>query len=233
MDYQTEAIQQFAARVDPDARPFGGTLTDVPEHWHDYAEKGIAERLFGLRQEMAVLRRYLPEAADAVQQKAVDVCLLETSTLGVVRVIVVMIRGALYCSYSGRPGASPVTPAAAALMERAPRVLAWIYTDLMDGLTDLNGFGGFKPLSLITSVEDEIDTYAEASWYEDFIASRNPANVVEIFASGGGAYLLVDLDDQQGDDPVGYLVDVGNPDPPKAVALYSYLDAWTAIGQSE
>ena len=58
---------------------------------------------------------------------------------------------------------------------------------------------------------------------------------MELFSSGGGGYILLDLSQDQTAEanPAGLYVDLNTSDPPQAVHLFAYLDTWSSIALGE
>ena len=231
-----QALLRFRSHVDPGASAYAGPPSDLPAHWRDYLSQDADMRLACLQGEMAVLGEYLPQAATAVRAGAEDAFLLTSPSTGLLRCVMRRQGDALYPTISAPPLGQtlPDNPAARLLLRKGPEVLRWIQTTLMDGLTDMWGFGGPLRSARLTSMAAEIDTYAEADWFDAFSIDRDPSRVIEIFASGGGGYLLVDLDDPglPGTDPQALLGMMKEDAPPEPVPLYPWLDEWTAIAHS-
>ncbi|MDO5606708.1 MAG: hypothetical protein Q4G25_16265, partial [Paracoccus sp. (in: a-proteobacteria)] len=189
-------------------------------------------RLACLRAEMAVLRDYLPETADHLAG-ATEAVILTTRRTGPLRVLMRETEGVLYPAWSGAPlgAAMPANPAAAALIADGPAVLQWLYRHWMDGLTDIWEFGGLLNSRAITSMAEDGDVFGEMDWYDDLDHHHDLNRWIRIFSSGGGGYLLVDLDDPalRGDDPEAIQVLVKEAESLHRVPLFAYLDGWSAI----
>ncbi|QBF33646.1 hypothetical protein [Thalassococcus sp. S3] len=238
MTLQDDLLSMVQTRLDPKAQAYAGGEAGLPERWAGYASASSAERLFAARAEMDVLERYLPEAAENLAKVIVDVALIESPTYGTCRVFARQIGGKIYPAWSRLPKKHADTRHVAVwtlFAERAPQVLKWLHTDLMDGLTDLYQFGGFKSSAFLTTMEREIDTYAEQAWFDDFANQNNISEIVEVLASGGGGYLLLDLSEDRTADlnPMAWFVDVKSPGEPERVPLYAYLDTWLTISLTE
>lgn len=214
------------------------TAESPPPMWQGYLSTTDLERLQFLRTEMRDMADYFPQTARRLAHIASDVFLAQSPRLGVCRFITITLEGETYFRYSRCPLAyAPATndPLVELIRQRAPDALAYTYFQMMDGLTDPFDFVGFKNSLALTTVETEIDTYAELPFFGRVEALGDPNNVVELLASGGGGYLLIDLNrDTRGDgDPVGFRMsknasDQWSPDTP--VPLFAMLDAWMAVG---
>lgn len=210
----------------------------LPPLWQGYLSADALDRLQFLHVEMRNMVDYFPETARWMMQVARDVFLAHCPRLGVCRFIAVECEGKIYFRYSRCPldyAPTPHDPLVNLIHERAPDALAYIYSQMMDGLTDPYDFVGFKNTLALTTVAMEIDTYAEMPFFEQVEALTDPNNIVELLASGGGGYLLIDLNcNMRGNiDPVGFRMskddgDQWSPDTP--VPLFAILDAWMAVG---
>lgn len=233
---QDEALKRFRRDADPGFMAFAGPSADLPAHWRDYLSNDQTARLGCLRGEMAMLGDYLPKASSAILTGAEDAFLLTSPSTGLLRCVMRRNRHARYPTISAPPlgRTMPDNPAARLLLNEGPDVLRWIQTALMDGLTDMWDFGGPLRSARLSTMAAEIDTYAEADWFDAFSIDHDPSRVVEIFASGGAGYLLVDLNDPglSGTDPQALLVLMKEDTAPEPVPLYAWLDEWTAIALS-
>ena len=169
-----------------------------------------------------------------------DAFLIRTQARGLTRVMVVQIGGEPYFTLSRCPKRfcdSRHRPPYDLLKARGPEVMTWIYENLMDGLTDVYGLTGFYPSDRMVTMLEEIDGYAEYDWFDDFAARRDAGKVVEMFSSGGGAYLLLDLNDDLTKQPDTPALRIGTdrPDwtPAHPVPFWPMLDAWMAIGLAD
>lgn len=231
-----QALARFRGNVDPGTMAYAGPAPDLPVHWRDYLSSDPRARLACLNAEMAMLADYLPRAAASVHEKAEDAFLLTSPSTGLLRCVMRRQGDTLYPSISAPPlgQTQPDNPAARLLLAQGPKVLRWIHTALMDGLTDMWDFAGPLRSALLTTMAAEIDTYGEADWFDAFSIDHDTSRMIEIFSSGGGGYLLVDLDDPSltGADPRAFLVLMKEDAAPESVPLYAWLDEWTAIANS-
>ena len=227
-----EALRRLRVGVDPGFVAFSGHPQELPAHWRGYLDDDPAARLDCLRAECAMLADYLPEVCTALLSTAEDAFMLNSPESGPLRCIMRRIRGVLYPTLSARPlGQAPApNPHAQLLLTAGPDALSWIYTELMDGLTDMYDFGGLLRAARLTSMAAEIDSYGETDWFDAFSLDHDTDRVIEIFRSGGSGYLLVDLDRPGlSSNPDALLVIVDEDAPPETVSLFAWLDAWTAI----
>lgn len=223
---------------DPSAK-IVDSVEGVPDHWQDYASTSEAQRLYGARLELRKLSDYFPKTAEALESIIVDAFLVHADTRGLCRVFMVQIKGETYLSYSRCPTAfceSTIQASYALLLERAPAAFSWVYQNLMDGLVDSYDLTGFVPSDRLKSMSEET-AYLDFDWYDDFVAQHDPSKVVEFFSSGGGAYMLLDLnkDWKTGVDPQALRVSAKQagwtPDNP--VDFWPFLDAWMTIGLAD
>ncbi|MDO5640712.1 MAG: hypothetical protein Q4G28_12685 [Neisseria sp.] len=217
-------------------RLFTGEASTLPPLWRDYASDDMMVRRAALQRELADVEAYFPETMRRLAQIALDALVVETGRSEVLRVIVYELGGQQYYAYS----ASPLKQQTAAdiwklFQAHAPQVMSWLYRERMNGLTDVYGFAGFKSLAEMTSMAEEINTYGEADWYEEFAARHDTRLMVEILSTGGGAYLLLDLScgQSQAEDPDGWMVYMKENRPPEKVGFFPYLDALMAIGLTD
>lgn len=232
-------LKQLQQKLDPELALLPPEAVGaLPPLWQGYLSNTDLERLQFLRVEMRNMADYFPETAQRLAQIARDAFLAHSPRLGVCRFIAVTLDGETYFQYSR----CPLDYALATgdllidlIRERAPEALSYTYLQMMDGLTDLYDFAGFKNTLALTSVETEIDTYAELPFFDQLEAHGDLNNIVELLSSGGGGYLLIDLSqNMHGDsDPVGFRMskdasDQWSPDTP--VPLFAMLDAWMAVG---
>lgn len=236
MTLRDEMIENLKARLDPSVRVYGGPATALPVHWQDYLGDHEVERRFALRQELAALEPYLPRTMAGLEAVALDAFMAETDSHGIIRVITRQIAGALYGTFSELPVSMAPLEAEiwTTFAERAPQALTWMYRSRMNGLTDFYGFAGFKTSRHLTTMAEEVDTYGEAPWYAEFAASHDTNSIVEVLATGGGAYLLLDLsrDQSKSADPDGLLVYMNEGTSPETVSFFGYLDTFMEIGLS-
>lgn len=232
-------LKRLQQTLDPELSFFSSAdIASLPPMWQGYLSSTDLERLQFLRVEMRDMADYFPETARRLAHIACDVFLAQSPRLGVCRFVTIALEGETYFRYSRCPLAyAPATndPLVELIRQRAPDALAYTYFQMMDGLTDPFDFVGFKNSLALTTVEAEIDTYADLPFFDRVKALGDLNNVVELLASGGGGYLLIDLNrDMRGDsDPVGFRIsknasDQWSPDTP--VPLFAMLDAWMAVG---
>jgi len=105
----------------------------------------------------------------------------------------------------------------------------------MDGLTDMYGFTGFKPLSNISIIKEEENTWGEMDWYSEFSNKYNITKIYELLSTGGGGYLLLDLSSNWRDKKEFkcFYVNIKETAAPKLVDLFPYLDFLMSIGLAE
>lgn len=233
-------LKQLRENLDPAlAAPGPDAVAAMPSFWQGYLHPSEAERRNCLLAEMRELADYLPQTANRMAEIAMDAFLLESPRLGICRFVAVAIEGAIHFQYSRSPLGHAVkalhAPVVDLLRARAPEALTYLYFQMMDGLTDIHDLAGFKNSLALTTVEDEIDTYHELPFHDRLEALGDPARIVELLASGGGGYLLIDLNrDQRGDpDPLGFRMSAEPTDqwsPDRPVPLFAMLDAWMAVG---
>lgn len=216
-----------------------GTTDNVPDHWHDYASASEAERLFGARQELRTLSNYFPKTAAELENIVVDAFLVQTQNRGLCRILMVQVKGETYITYSRCPTAfceSTSQPPYSLILERAPAAFSWVYQNLMDGLVDPYDLTGFVPSDRLTTMSQQ-EAYQNFEWYEAFVANTDPTKVIEFFSSGGGAYMLLDLnrDWKTGIDPQAYRISSTQKDwtPDNSIDFWPFLDAWMAIGLAD
>lgn len=220
-------------RLDPSARLFLGPTSLLPSQWHDYLNDDPSVRRFALRKELGAFEPYLPSTMRGLELVFIDAMMVETESFGPLRIISRQIGENIYGTYSALPGNSFRNSALSRLFHsHGPQVLTWAYQERMNGLTDTFGFAGFKTTQSLTTMADEIDTYAEADWYEDFSEKYDVSSIIEILATGGGAYLLIDLSLNQSnaEDPEGLVVYMNEGTPPEKVSFFQYLDMFMEIG---
>lgn len=234
-----DAYLDLAQReFDKSASLFTGT-EGVPPHWLDFTEDTEAQRLSGLRLEMQKLAPYFPKTATGLARHCVDAFLVTTERRGICRVLVRQIGGEVYLAYSRLPrrfAQGPARPTYDTLKERAPKALSWTYENLMDGLVDSYGLTGFVPSDMLYSMA-EVEDYMDYDWYSDFSEGRDLTKVLEIFSSGGGGYLLLDLNGDLGavDSPEALRISSKEADwtPSNPVAFWPFIDAWMTIGLAD
>jgi hypothetical protein len=113
----------------------------------------------------------------------------------------------------------------------APESLSSIYANHFDGLFDASLAGGPLPLREMRPLSQTIDNFMDFPWHASFKQNNNTQDIVLIFASGGGGYLYLDLNKNQigSKNPECILITNDRDDRVEHVALWEYLDAWTAI----
>lgn len=237
MPFAEPCLDLARQRLDPElALVLEGTETSLPPFWKGYCSTGKAERLQCLAAEMHEMADYFPETAQRLMAVASDVFLARSPGLGLCRLIAVELNGETYFRYSRCPlGYVPSVDSAIVdlIRTRAPEAITYLYFEMMDGLTDLHDLVGFKNRLALTTVEAEIDTYGEMPDFERLEAMGDIGNIVEILGSGGGGYLLLDLNrDMRTDTDPGALRISGNGgwSPEEPVPLFGMLDAWMAVG---
>lgn len=232
-------LKRIQQKLDPELSFLDAKDTaSLPPLWRGYISASDLERLQFLRVEMRDAADYLPEAARRLARIANDVFLAKSPRLGICRFIGVVQEGETYFLYSRCPlnyTSCADNPIIELMKQRAPASLWYLYSEMMDGLTDLYDFVGFKNSLALTTVDREIDTYYEMPFFDQLEKLGNLQSVVELLSSGGGGYLLVDLnkDMHSERDPVGFRMskdasDQWSPDTP--VPLFGMLDAWMAVG---
>lgn len=233
-----EHLAELRQSFDPAA-----TLPDsdaaVPDHWLDYLDDHLETRRDCWQREFAKLQPYLPEVSQGLSQVTTDAFLVHTPHRGLCRILVRQIDDVSYYAYSRSPtNVSMPTegPAFRLVKERAPLALSWIYQNLMDGLTDIYDFVGFVAsdrLKLMSREYPDLDY----PWYDAFAAQHDTDKIVEFFSNGGGAYMLLNLNDNMRDvaDPQALRVSSKYDDwiPENTVDLWPTLDAWMTIGLTE
>jgi hypothetical protein len=232
--YPSDLLDRFRETVDADAVAF--TAQDgVPLHWRGYLEPTTATRVRNAQAELRMIGDYFPEASGAIAAIVVDAILVVSPLRGLCRIFGCQVEDAIYVTWSNPPTAVAEgfrAPGWNRFVQRAPQALVWIHQNVMDGLVDSYGFGGFYPSAMLTSMEDQIDTYANGAWFTSFELARHPGAIIEYFASGGGAYLLLDLNDDLSRtvEPQALLIDMKDgSDGPRSVDLFPYLDTWMAM----
>lgn len=237
MAIQDDILAYLHRNFDPAATVYSGSAEVLPPHWQDYVSDDEAVRRFALRAELNSIAPYLPRLAAGLESVSIDAFLVESPYHGICRIIVRQMNGELYPAYSRLPVKFQEEPAKIwnQMDARGPQALSWIYRVKMDGLTDIGGFAGFKSTKLLTTMAAEIDTYGEQPWYGSFAESTDTGSVVELLASGGGGYLLVDLnvDASSERNPNALFVYLDEGTEPEAVLLFQYLDNWMEIGLVE
>ena len=238
MTTRETALQSFQDAHDPTAELLRKGTGSLPRRWVDYVSDDGQTRIRAAEAELEFLGRYLPKLAEVLNKITVDATLLRSSVHGIVRAYIVQLDSELFVDWSRAPRAKFDTPGSEAwtlIEENGPEVLRWIYQNLMDGLTDLYGFGGFKTASELRTLEEEQEVYAEKPWFADFASQNDTSKIVELFSSGGGGYILLDLSQDQTAEanPAGLYVDLNTSDPPQTVHLFAYLDTWSSIALGE
>ncbi|MBO6767352.1 MAG: hypothetical protein JJ901_03485 [Erythrobacter sp.] len=229
-----EMISEFQQSLDPAARL--AVLADpVPEHWQAYLSSDASHAQAAFRRELASIAPYLPEPAAALEPYIKNGCLVVSSTYRLCRLVLLDAGETLHVVWSRAPSLWSDARRAAAwtkLDRTAPEQYLWIMRNVMDGLTDLYGFGGPLNSGFVATVERKIDTFAEAVWFDTLAAEHDPRDLVLTLSSGGGAYLAYDVSGKLGTgvEAKALLLDVKSHERPQAVPFLSYLDAWTQIG---
>lgn len=236
MTSRNDMLAYIRERLDQSAQLFAGSDSALPAQWRDYVVDDQAVRRFALRQELAAMEPYLPSTMRGLEKVSLDAFVVETESFGLLRIISRQIGGKVYGTYSALPlGQQDANEGWKRFRTHAPQALTWIYHSRMNGLTDTFGFAGFKTSALLTTMADEADTYAEADWYADFAAQHDTASIIEVLATGGGGYLLIDLSRDQStlDDPDGLVIYMNEGTPPETVSFFQYLDMFMEIGLTE
>lgn len=212
------------------------TIEGVPEHWKDYTSASEAERLLGARQELKTLSKYFPRAAAELEKTTIDAFIVRVENMELCRIFMVQVEGEAYVTYSRCPTLfckSASRQPYALLLKHAPEAFSWVYQNLMDGLVDPYDLTGFVPSDRLTTM-GEHEFYENFDWYNSFVANNDPTKVLEFFSSGGGAYMLLDLnkDWRTVPDPQALRISSQEQDwtPDKPVDFWPFLDAWMAIG---
>ncbi len=227
-------ISEFRESLDPNAR-LAVPSDPAPKHWHGYLESDASQAQAEFRRELASIAPYLPETAAVLETSIIDGCLVFSSTYGLCRLISLQLDETALVAWSRAPtlwAEAKRVRAWAPLDAAAPEQYSWIMRNVMDGLTDLYGFGGPLNSGMVTTVESQIHTFGEAEWFDEIASRHDPADLVLTFSSGGGAYLAYDVSGRLGSgaEARALLLDVKTKERPAEVPFLSYLDAWTAIG---
>lgn len=232
-------IDAVSKKLDPSARPVSGG-EEIPGHWKGYLKQDHAMRLATAQAELAMIAPYFPGAVAGLNATTTDAFLACTDYHGLCRFLVQTNGGRDYFTYSRVPKLFTATSHAdpwSLFAENAPRALVWVYNNVMDGLTDIYDFSGFRSSLAMASMAGEADTWMELPWYDALSASTNTRQIVELLSSGGGGYLLLDLNEDLSDvfEPQGLFIDVKAAISrlPQAVDLFPYLDEWMAIGLAD
>lgn len=214
--------------------------TPVPHIWQGYMSESKTERLFEVRQELAKIADYFPHTADALSKIIIDAFLINSPTYGLCRIFVRQLNDSVYYCFSRAPTKeheAPRMPSWDHYVAAAPDALVWVHQNVMDGLTDIYAFGGFLGSGHIQSMAELRGVYAELPWHEPFVQDHDPSKVLQVFSSGGGGYLLIDLNEDLSTrfEPQAMLVDVkvDRDESLRYVDLFSYLDTWMAIALAE
>lgn len=239
MSISDEMLETLKRKFDPGISRVAAD-TAIPEVWQGYTSESEAERLFEVRQELALIRDYFPTLVDSLSPIIIDAFLVQSSTYGLCRIFVRQLRGSTYFTFSRAPtgfGDVQRMPIWPLYRERAPEALRWVHENVMDGLTDIYGFGGFVSSGMMRPMERPNGNYGELPWYSEFAEDVDASQIVEILRSGGGGYLLIDLntDLSKTFEPQAMFVDF-NADPQDTLAyvpLFPYLDEWMSIALAE
>ncbi len=211
----------------------------VPDHWLDYLCDAPAKRRACLKHELNLLEPYLPELSEGLMQVTTDAFLIQTPERGLCRILVRQIDGGTYYAYSRSPTnvSTPTeSPAYRLFKAHGPRCLPWMYENLMDGLTDIYDFVGFLASDRLELMSEDYPNF-DFPWYNDFAAKHDTDKIVHFFSSGGGAHMLLNLNENMHDvyEPQALRVSSKEEDwvPENTVDLWPTLDAWMFIGLAE
>jgi len=211
----------------------------IPPHWQDYLSDSITIRKFGILYELSKIEQYFPVSMNALKQKIIDAFLFESEKQGICRAFVQLIDGKEYLLISNLPWKykSVESNKSSELFKNNIHIaLYWIYNNIMDGLTDKNGFCGFKPLSDISTISNFQYNWSEMDWYSQFSNKNNVKYIYEFLNSGGGGYLLLHLNYNWRNlrEFKCFYVNVKDIETqPEQVNAFPYLDEWMAIGLAE
>lgn len=229
-------IADLTAKFDPQLTKLDGSVP-VPDHWQPYLSDSATERQFQVRQELQKIEPYFPQLAEGLRNVVLDAFLVRSSIYGLCRVMVRQISGEVYYAYSRAPTAfvdQPRLPGWPIYADRAPDALKWIHVNVMDGLTDIYGFGGLHSSGQMKQMDRPNSDYAELPWFAEFAEDIDATQIIEIFNSGGGAFMLIDLtkDLSEAFEPSAMIVDFKSSasESFREVELFPYLDAWMSIG---
>lgn len=170
MTIRENILANLRVRFDPSARLYTGAASSLPIQWRAYISDDPVERRFSLREEINVIEPYLPSTMAGLEKIALDALVVETNAHGILRIITTQMGDENYDIYSALPigAASERRQIWDLLSVNGPQALTWIYQSRMNGLTDLYGFAGFKASNLLTTMAEEVNTYGEGEWYEEF-----------------------------------------------------------------
>lgn len=231
-------IEAVSKNLDPSAQPICDGV-DIPAHWEGCLGRDHPARLAAVQAELAKIAPYFPIAAAGLNATTTDAFLARTDYHGPCRFFVQTHGGKEYLTYSRMPkrfaatSQSDVWPLFA---PNAPQALVWVYNNVMDGLTDIYDLTGFRSSLAMTSMATEEDSWRELPWYTALSPSTDTSKIVELLSSGGGGYLLLDLNRDLSEvfEPQVLIVDVkAAASSPRAVDLSPYLDEWMAIGLAD
>lgn len=170
MTIRENILANLRVRFDPSARLYTGAASSLPIQWRAYISDDPVERRFSLREEINVIEPYLPSTMAGLEKIALDALVVETNAHGILRITTTQMGDENYDIYSALPigAASERRQIWDLLSVNGPQALTWIYQSRMNGLTDLYGFAGFKASNLLTTMAEEVNTYGEGEWYEEF-----------------------------------------------------------------
>ena len=208
----------------------------VHEAWRGYMSSDASTRLWATQDEFEPLRGLLPLTVDAIARVVRDCFLAFSSKFGLIRVLVVEESGKYYpaISFPPKPEIAQM-PQWRSFLENAPREFVELYTKRFDGLTNAYQFGGPIALQSMTRWSDENFDYLAYPWGAEFWRNEEPANFLQIFNSGGGGALYLDLGRAQARSPAPVVtLFLADQDEPlvRDNDFWAYLDQWTSIGMS-
>ena len=210
----------------------------IPSHWLDYLNTNSRIRQSGITNELSKIEQYFPELIKTLKPKTIDAFLFKTEKNGICRAFVHLIDGKEYLAISRLPWKyKTVEPTASytTFQNNIHIALYWIYYNIMDGLTDIYGCAGFKPSYNVFTITKEENMWAEMDWYSEFSSKHNINKIYELLNTGGGGYLLLDLNSNWRDknEFKCFYVNVKDIAPPELVHLFPYLDYLMSIGLAE
>ncbi len=212
---------------------------EIPPHWQNYLSNNITLRKSGILNELSKLEQYFPKSMNALKLKTIDAFLFKSEKYGICRAFVQLIDGKEYSSISSLPWKykSVESNKSSEIFKNNIHIsLYWVYNNIMDGLTDKYGFCGFKPLSDISAISGYQYNWSEMDWYSEFANKNNVKHIYEFLNSGGGGYLLLDLNYNWRNLKEFKCFYVNAKDietQPEQVDVFPYLDEWMAIGLAE
>ncbi len=211
----------------------------VPEHWKDYCSDSLPQRLSGVRSELRKIALYFPQTAKGLGFATIDVFLAQNKSHGLCRFFITQTQGETHLTYSRQPKSFADTmhdDAWNLMRDHAPESLVWVYNNVMDGLTDIYDFSGFKSSISMTVMGSDTASWSELPWYKEFSQKIDVSKMVEVLSSGGGSYLMLDLskDLRTIYEPQALLIDAkDHSSVPESVDFFPYLDEWMDIGLAE